>query len=344
MPIPWVKVHDLPDYVYFNHSAHVTRGIGCVSCHGRIDKMEVVSQDQPLTMGWCLDCHRQPEKFLRPVEDVTRMDWTAGEDQLELGRRLRTERQHQPFDGLCDMSPIDRADRYWRSLDEKADTPEFRAMLAREYPSEPWESLPPSTRRQFLKVMGASLALAGLAGCRCPREKIVPFARPAGYTPGVPLQYATAMELGGVASGLLVTSYDGRPIKIEGNPEHPMNLGAADAITQASILGLYDPARSRAVIRRQGGQKLAPGWAGFLDFAREQFGALRGSGRPGLAHPERGELLAEPRCPAGRACQTAILARRGTSTSRSPGTTSGTGRPWPSAGRCARTSPSKRPT
>ncbi len=96
MPIPWVKVHDLPDYVYFNHSAHVTRGIGCASCHGRIDKMEVVSQDQPLTMGWCLDCHRQPEKFLRPVEDVTRMDWTAGDDQLELGRRLRTERNINP--------------------------------------------------------------------------------------------------------------------------------------------------------------------------------------------------------------------------------------------------------
>ncbi len=96
MPIPWIKVHDLPDYVYFNHSAHVTRGVGCVSCHGRIDKMDVVSQDQPLTMGWCLDCHRQPEKYLRPVEDVTRMDWTAGEDQLELGRRLRTERNINP--------------------------------------------------------------------------------------------------------------------------------------------------------------------------------------------------------------------------------------------------------
>ncbi len=155
-------------------------------------------------------------------------------------------------------------------------------MLAREFPSEPWESLPPATRRQFLKVMGASLALAGLAGCRWPREEIVPFARPAGYTPGVPLQYATAMELGGAASGLLVTSYDGRPIKIEGNPSHPTNLGAADAITQASVLDLYDPARSRAVIRRQGGQRLAPGWADFAGFASEQFGALRSRGGQGL--------------------------------------------------------------
>lgn len=96
MPIPWVKVHDLPDYVYFNHSAHVTRGIGCASCHGRIDKMDVVSQEQPLTMGWCLDCHRQPEKFLRPVDEVTRMDYTAGEDQLEEGRRLRAEKKINP--------------------------------------------------------------------------------------------------------------------------------------------------------------------------------------------------------------------------------------------------------
>ena len=96
MPIPWVKVHDLPDYVYFNHSAHVTRGIGCASCHGRIDKMDVVSQDQPLTMGWCLDCHRQPEKFLRPVDEVTRMDYTAGENQLAVGKRLRAEKNINP--------------------------------------------------------------------------------------------------------------------------------------------------------------------------------------------------------------------------------------------------------
>ena len=77
MPVRWVRVHDLPDYVYFNHSAHVHRGVGCVSCHGRVDKMEVVYQDQPLTMGWCLDCHRNPEPHLRPVELVTTMDWVA---------------------------------------------------------------------------------------------------------------------------------------------------------------------------------------------------------------------------------------------------------------------------
>ena len=95
-PVPWVKVHDLPDYVYFNHSAHVTRGIGCVSCHGRVDKMEVVQQAEPLSMAWCLDCHRRPEQHLRPVEHVTAMDWVPNEDQLSLGRRLRQAHQINP--------------------------------------------------------------------------------------------------------------------------------------------------------------------------------------------------------------------------------------------------------
>jgi len=89
MPVPWIKIHDLPDYVYFNHSAHVSRGVGCVSCHGRIDTMEVVFQAEPLSMGWCLECHRNPEKHLRPVEFVTQLDWVPEEDQIELGKRLR---------------------------------------------------------------------------------------------------------------------------------------------------------------------------------------------------------------------------------------------------------------
>ena len=83
----WVRVHDLPDYVYFNHSAHVRRGVGCVTCHGRVDTMEVVYQVEPLSMGWCLDCHRNPEQHLRPVEFVTQMDWVPDEDQLAARRR-----------------------------------------------------------------------------------------------------------------------------------------------------------------------------------------------------------------------------------------------------------------
>jgi hypothetical protein len=96
MPVPWIRVHDLPDYVYFDHSAHVRRGVGCVSCHGRIDTMEVVFQDKPLSMGWCLECHRSPEKHLRPVEFVTQLDWVPEEDQLALGTRLRETNNINP--------------------------------------------------------------------------------------------------------------------------------------------------------------------------------------------------------------------------------------------------------
>lgn len=75
--IPWVRVHDLPDFVYFDHSAHVNRGIGCVSCHGRIDTMETVYQHESLSMGWCITCHRDPTPHLRPLDKITDMTWTA---------------------------------------------------------------------------------------------------------------------------------------------------------------------------------------------------------------------------------------------------------------------------
>ncbi len=87
-PIPWVKVHRLPDYVYFNHQAHVTAGVSCVSCHGRVDQMKEVMQVQPLSMAWCLDCHRNPAPNVRPVEYVTKLDWKPEGDPAELGARL----------------------------------------------------------------------------------------------------------------------------------------------------------------------------------------------------------------------------------------------------------------
>ncbi len=93
--LDWLKVHDLPDYAYFNHAAHVNQGIGCVTCHGRVDKMEVVYQAQPLSMAWCLDCHRAPEKNLRPRDQVTNMTWSAaadaGQPQNELGAELKKQ-------------------------------------------------------------------------------------------------------------------------------------------------------------------------------------------------------------------------------------------------------------
>ncbi len=89
-PIAWSRVHDLPDYVYFNHSIHVAKGIGCDSCHGRIDQMKLVYQDASLQMEWCLECHRAPEKFVRPREEIFNAEWKA-EDQAELGARLVAE-------------------------------------------------------------------------------------------------------------------------------------------------------------------------------------------------------------------------------------------------------------
>lgn len=97
MPVEWRRVHDLPDYVYFNHSAHVTRGIGCSSCHGRIDKMEIVQQDQKLSMGWCLDCHRAPEQHIRPKDQITNMEWKLPQtEQVSLGRKLLEEYHINP--------------------------------------------------------------------------------------------------------------------------------------------------------------------------------------------------------------------------------------------------------
>lgn len=90
-PVEWVRIHDLPGYSYFNHAAHVNRGVGCVTCHGRVDQMEVVYQHAPLSMGWCIDCHRRPEQYLRPVEEVTNMRYQPDPDQLTVGLRLKEE-------------------------------------------------------------------------------------------------------------------------------------------------------------------------------------------------------------------------------------------------------------
>ncbi|NGP77130.1 cytochrome c3 family protein [Balneolaceae bacterium YR4-1] len=93
--IEWVRVHNLPDYAYFNHAAHVNVGVGCESCHGRIDRMDVVFQKEPLSMSWCLDCHRNPEQYLRPVDEVTTMGYQV-EDQIQKGRELVAKHNVSP--------------------------------------------------------------------------------------------------------------------------------------------------------------------------------------------------------------------------------------------------------
>ncbi len=143
-----------------------------------------------------------------------------------------------------------RGKQFWRTLEEAADTEAFQELLRQEFPEQP---LPPPglSRRRFLTLMGASLALAGLGGCSvrpAPSGTMVPQARaPETYVPGRPLFFATAMSLNGSGVGLLVESHMGRPTKIEGNPNHPASLGATDPFHQASILTLYDPDRSQTV-------------------------------------------------------------------------------------------------
>ncbi len=192
----------------------------------------------------------------------------------------------------------DAGRRWWRSLQELAGSEESRRFLEAEFPAEaPPDPAGPGddgaapgaagdgfSRRRFLQLMSASLALAGAAGCRWPRETIVPFAqRPAGFVPGATSRYATSRQIGGLAAGLLATSFDGRPIKVDGNPAHPFSLGGSDPLAQALVLQLYDPDRSRGPARRAGGQSARPTWDDFAAFAREHFGALRGDGGRGLA-------------------------------------------------------------
>ena len=137
---------------------------------------------------------------------------------------------------------------YWRSLAQIEDLPEYRAALEREFPEGASELSEGITRRDMMQLLGASLSLAGLAGCRRPAEEIVPYvAAPEEIVPGIPRYYATTMPFRRSAYGLIVESHEGRPTKIEGNPSHPSTLGASSSRVQASVLGLYDPDRSQSI-------------------------------------------------------------------------------------------------
>jgi molybdopterin-containing oxidoreductase family iron-sulfur binding subunit len=144
-----------------------------------------------------------------------------------------------------------RGPQFWRSLDELSQTEEFLHYLHREFPEQASEWHDPVGRRQFLRVMAASLALAGLTGCAVqPTENILPYTKqPEEIVPGEPLFFATAAPLGGFGGGVLVESHMGRPTKVEGNPQHPASLGGTDAFAQAQILTLYDPDRAQVVTR-----------------------------------------------------------------------------------------------
>ncbi len=175
--------------------------------------------------------------------------------------------QHDPHDPAGDAklheSPMGLASvraklqsktgkQYWRTLEELAGDPEFEELLHREFPRQaPSEWDDSVDRRDFLKLMAASLAFAGLSGCgRTPEQYVVPYVKqPDGMVLGKPQFYATAMPFGADAIGLLVESHEGRPTKIEGNPDHPSSLGATNVFAQASVLNLYDPDRAQTVTK-----------------------------------------------------------------------------------------------
>ncbi len=169
---------------------------------------------------------------------------------------------------------------WWRSLEE-LDPAALEALLARQYPSQAAAWLDPLRRREFLKLMAASLALGGLTACTSqPPEKIVPYVKaPEDVVPGKPLFFATAVaHPGGIGTGVLVESHMGRPTKVEGNPEHPASLGATDAAAQASVLTLYDPDRSQTLTYLG---DIRP-WSGFLTVLRSALGAQRARRGAGL--------------------------------------------------------------
>ncbi|GAB4132783.1 MAG: TAT-variant-translocated molybdopterin oxidoreductase [Thermogutta sp.] len=184
---------------------------------------------------------------------------------------------------------------YWRTLEELADTPRFREMLAKEFPHG--IELKGLHRRRWLQLMGASLALAGLGGCRWEKEEIAPFVhRPVGRIPGKAERYATAMDLAGTPLGLVATCVDGRPIKLEGNPVHPMSLGGTDVFAQAAVLELYDPDRGEDVVRRDGKRREIASWDVFGDaLARFVQSAPDGRGLAVLAEASSSPTLARLR-------------------------------------------------
>jgi MoCo/4Fe-4S cofactor protein with predicted Tat translocation signal len=156
----------------------------------------------------------------------------------------------------------DQGKTYWRSLEEQADSADFRRLFDREFAEGATEWTDRSSRRRFLQLMGASIALAGVNGCYLkPEEKLVPYVRrPEEFTAGVPLHYATSFPWNGSAVGLLIESHMGRPTKVEGNPLHPASLGASGIFEQASLLTLYDPDRSQT---NKSGRQIAS-WNSFL--------------------------------------------------------------------------------
>jgi molybdopterin-containing oxidoreductase family iron-sulfur binding subunit len=177
---------------------------------------------------------------------------TEQNDLIQLSGQVRRkpnlDKERLDLDAVRERLQTAKGRQMWRSLEELAGTPEFEKYVEDEFPDR--VNVLNVDRRQFLKLAGASLALAGVTGCaRMPQEKLVPFVKqPEQLIHGVPLLFATAQPFDGYARGVLARSNEGRPTKIEGNPDHPASLGATDVWMQADVLQMYDPDRSTAVL------------------------------------------------------------------------------------------------
>ena len=292
--------------------------------------MPLVWQEKSLQMEWCLDCHRHPEKYLRPKSEVFNIAWKRPRTSWSWGAKLAAEykvrpqvtcstatdepgtlRQPSPWSSrACAAGPPETGPRrYWKSLDELADDARVPRVPAPGVPGAGLEFEDPTGRREFLTLMGASLALAGLTACtRQPDgEDRAVRAAPEELVPGRPLFFATAAGHDGYARGILVESHKGRPTKIEGNPDHPASLGATDVFGQASVLALYDPDRSQTVLYARRGPPV-----GRLP-RRAARGARQAEGEAGRgpALPDRPRDLAHAGRADGRASSPAFPRRSG---------------------------------
>ena len=199
---------------------------------------------------------------------------------------LTTDGQTPPRADRLDLAAVrerlkdQNGPQYWRSLEQLADTPGFQELIEREFPRQAPRDWQPLSRRDFLKYMGAALALAGVSGCALqPQEHIVPYvAMPEEMVPDKPLYFATAYTHSGFATGLLAENNMGRPTKLEGNPDHPASLGATGHFAQAAVLGLYDPERSASPSKITEDAT----WATFVDELRERATKSRAVGGDGL--------------------------------------------------------------
>ena len=198
---------------------------------------------------------------------------------VHLESLLEKPRKNVDLTALREKLAAGRGPAFWRTLEEAAESEHLKEYVEQEFPGLSGQIPQGVDRRNLLKVMGASLAMAGAAACtKLPQESIVPYVRqPENLIPGLPLFYATAMTTAGYARGVLVESHMNRPTKIEGNPDHPASLGSTTIFEQASLLNLYDPDRSETVVQR-GGLSTWGQFTGAVSTEAQSIGARKGEG------------------------------------------------------------------